>query len=157
MFQGQLIGIYVAARKRDELQSVDQVEAIAGRGLTGDRYFLQDGSFSKKDSPDREVTLVEIEAVEALAKEHDIVLQPGQVRRNLVTRGVPLNHLVDKEFHIGNVRLRGLRLCEPCTHLESLTCKGVREGLVHRGGLRAQVVRGGILHTGDVVKLGVAS
>jgi MOSC domain-containing protein YiiM len=152
MFQGKLIGIYVADRKRADLQRVEQVEAVAGHGLAGDRYFHQDGTFSRPESPDREVTLIESEAIEALARECAIPLEPGQARRNLVTRGVPLNHLVGREFSVGDVLLRGIRLCEPCTHLEKLTVNGVMQGLCHRGGLRAQVLRGGVLRTNAGVR-----
>src|SRR5262249_27253805 len=123
----------------------------AGRGLVGDRYFLKDGTFSAKDGPDREVTLIESEALEGLAREYEITLAAAQSRRNLVTRGVPLNHLVGRTFTIGPVTLRGIRLCEPCDHLESLTCKGIKAGLAHRGGLRAQVLVGGILETGAAI------
>ena len=152
MFQGRLEGIYIVERKTEELRSVAEVEAIAGRGLFGDRYFQQQGTFTKPDSPDREVTLIEIEALEALARETEITLRPGQARRNLVTRGVPLNHLVGREFMVGDVLLRGIRLCEPCGHLEKLTVGGVQCGLCHRGGLRAQVVKSGTLHAGDAIR-----
>jgi MOSC domain-containing protein YiiM len=151
MFQGELVGIFIGPKKREPLQAIAQVEAVAGRGLVGDRYFLQDGTFSKKDSPDREVTLVEIESIEAMNRESGIALDAAQVRRNLCTRGVPLNHLVDRDFTVGEVVLHGIRLCEPCSHLESLTCKGVQDGLHHRGGLRARVVKGGILRSGDKI------
>jgi MOSC domain-containing protein YiiM len=152
MFQGQLAAIYIGPRKRADLQRVEQVEAVPGSGLVGDRYGLQQGTFSKPNHPDREVTLIESEAIEALARECDLALEPGQARRNLVTRGVPLNHLVGQEFRVGEVLLRGIRLCEPCGHLESLTVKGVKDGLCHRGGLRAQVVQGGVLRIGDVIR-----
>jgi MOSC domain-containing protein YiiM len=151
MFHGQLIGIFITRRKGTELQPIERVEAIAGRGLVGDRYFLKEGTFSPKDGPDREVTLVEMEALEGLAHEYEITLQPAHARRNLLTRGVPLNHLVGKTFTVGGTTLRGIRLCEPCGHLEKLTCQGVQKGLIHRGGLRAQVVHGGILETGVAV------
>jgi len=151
MFQGQLLAIYVAAKKRADLQRVDEVEAVAGHGLHGDRYFQKEGTFSAKDGPDREVTLIEMEALEALARETEIELQPGQARRNLITRGVPLNHLVGMEFRVGAVTLRGIRLCEPCNHLEALTVSGVNQGLCHRGGLRAQIVEGGVLRAGDPI------
>ena len=78
-------------------------------------------------------------------------LEPGEARRNLVTRGVPLNHLVGREFRIGDVLLRGLRLCEPCEHLEALTVQGIKNALCHRGGLRAQIIQGGIMRTGDSI------
>src|SRR6516165_5197617 len=110
MFQGELIGIFIGERKGCDLQAVDAVDAVAGRGLMGDRYFLKDGTFSAKDGPDREVTLIEMEALEAIRREYDISLEPAQARRNLVTRGVPLNHLIGHDFAVGNVVLRGLRL-----------------------------------------------
>lgn len=152
MFHGQLINIFVAAHKGKDLTPIDQVEAVSGRGLVGDRYFLKEGTFSAKDGPDREVTLIEAEALEGLAREYEITLPPVQARRNLLTRGVPLNHLVGKTFKVGNVVLCGIRLCEPCGHLEKLTFKGVEKGLKHRGGLRAQIVAGGVLAVGaDIV------
>ncbi|MSQ96645.1 MAG: MOSC domain-containing protein [Gemmataceae bacterium] len=151
MFNGQLIGIYIAPHKAKDLQPIDKVEAVAGRGLVGDRYYLKDGTYSAQDGPDREVTLIEAEALEGLTREYEITLQPFQARRNLLTWGVPLNHLVGKTFNVGPVVLRGIRLCEPCGHLEKLTCKGVEKGLIHRGGLRAQVVTGGVLSVGAVI------
>jgi MOSC domain-containing protein YiiM len=152
MFEGTLIAIYVTGGKREDPQQVPEVQALAGQGLAGDRYCLQQGTFSKPGSPDREVTLIEIEAIEALSRETQIVLEPGKARRNLVTRGVPLNHLVGREFTVGQVLLRGLRLCEPCGHLESLTVKGIKDGLCHRGGLRSQILQGGVLRTGDSIR-----
>ena len=151
MFQGRLEGIYVAERKGENLRRVAEVEAVPGSGLAGDRYCRHEGTFSKRGSPDREVTLIEAEALEALARDAGLALAPGQARRNLVTRGVPLNHLVGKEFAVGAAVLRGLRLCEPCGHLEALTVKGVKEGLCHRGGLRAQILQGGVLRAGDPI------
>src|SRR6185436_8779100 len=74
MFQGQLIGIFLTGRKGQTLQPVDKVEAVAGRGLVGDRYFLKEGTYSEKDGPDREVTLIEAEALEGLAHEYEITL-----------------------------------------------------------------------------------
>lgn len=152
MFEGKLEGIYVAARKRDEPAHVAEVEAVAGKGLIGDRYGKQEGTFSKPGEPDREVTLIEAEALEALKAECDISLPPAQARRNLVTRGVPLNHLVGRHFKVGAVVLAGIRLCEPCKHLEGLTVTGVLKGLIHRGGLRARIVQGGVLRAGDTIR-----
>jgi MOSC domain-containing protein YiiM len=152
MFQGQLIGIFVSDKKCEELRSVEQAEAVPGRGIAGDRYERQEGTFSTKPGPDREVTLIEIEALDALQRESEITLKPAHARRNLLTRDVPLNHLVGREFTVGAVVLHGLRLCEPCGHLEGLTVLGVNKGLTHRGGLRARVVRGGVLRTGDLIR-----
>ena len=146
-FQGELAGIYTCAEKGATLHGVPSAEVVAGRGLVGDRYYCPDGIAD----PGKEMTLIESEALAALAAECEIHLEPSQSRRSLLTRGVPLNHLVDKEFQVGGVRLRGIRLCEPCTHLESLTIEGVRKGLIHRGGLRAQIVAGGAIRVGDQI------
>lgn len=134
--------------------SVKEARAISGKGLEGDRYFTQTGTYSKKPRPDREVTLIEVEAIEALAREYKIALEPGAARRNIVTRGVPLNHLVGREFRVGDVTLRGLRLCEPCAHLERLSHSGVGEALIHRGGLRAQILTDGLIRVGDSIHEG---
>jgi len=127
----------------------------AGRGVVGDRYYLKNSSARRKggrDGPHREVTLIEAEAVEAAAREYGIEFGPGAARRNLVTRGVPLNHLVGREFSVGTVRLRGILLCEPCLHMERLAGKpGIRKSLVHRGGLNAEILSSGTVRPGDAV------
>ena len=98
------------------------------------------------------MTLIEIEAIEGLKREYQVQLDPAQSRRNIVTRGVALNHLVEQEFRIGDVVLRGTRLCEPCAHMEKLTVKGATRGLVHRGGLRAEIISGGSIRVGDTIQ-----
>lgn len=128
--------------------SVAEVRAVAGKGLAGDRYFNQPG---KRLEGDREVTLIEMEAIENFEREYGVKFQPQESRRNIVTRGVPLNDLVGREFQIGETRLRGLRLCEPCTHLARLSGKTVIPGLVHRAGLRAQILSDGLIRVGDPV------
>ena len=147
----QLESIFIGPKIGEPMQSLNQVRAVPGKGLEGDRYYEQAGTFSKKPDPSREVTLIEIETLEALERDYGQRFDPGESRRNLVTRGVPLNHLVGKEFQVGSVKLRGMRLCEPCTHLEKLAQKGVRPGLVHRGGLRAQILTEGVLSVGDPI------
>jgi hypothetical protein len=124
MFQGRLLAIYLTPRRGADLRSVEQAEAVAGRGLVGDRYFLPEG----KNKPDVEVTLIEQEALQALAADYGLTLDAVRSRRNLLTEGAPLNHLVGKEFTAGAVVLRGLRLCEPCGHLEKLTMGGLIKG-----------------------------
>jgi len=133
------------------MEARGEVKATPGRGIEGDRYFEGTGTWSNHPGEGREITLVEMEAFEGLARERNIALKPGETRRNLVTRGVPLNHLVGKEFQVGNVRLMGIRLCEPCHYLEEMTTKGVVAGLIHRGGLRANVLTSGIIRVGDSV------
>ena len=133
------------------MTSVTSAQALVGRGLEGDRYFNKLGTYSNDPGSGRDVTLIEIEAIEALKRDYQIELEPGQTRRNITTRGVALNHLVNREFKIGDVTLRGTRLCDPCSHLEKLTRKGVMHGLIHRGGLRAEIIHGGTMRPGDPI------
>ncbi len=151
MWTGTVESIHIAAAALERMQSLDQARAIPGVGLEGDRYALRQGTFFKP-LPDFELTLIEGEAVEALRRDYDVDLDCGEIRRNLVTRGVPLNHLVGREFRIGEVRIRGIRLCEPCAHLQKLTGRpAIIKGLRHRGGLRAQILSPGIIRVGDTV------
>lgn len=133
------------------MKSVDEVRALPGRGLEGDRYFLRAGTYSPKEGVDREITLIETEALEALLRDYGVALEPAETRRNVATRGVPLNHLVGRVFRVGEATARGLRLCEPCSHMERLSGKRIRAGLVHRGGLRAQILTEGRIRVGDEV------
>ena len=151
MFEGKVSGIFIGPEKGKPMIGVTDVRAIAGRGLDGDRYFAKQGTFSQKDGPSREITLIEQEALDAVGRSYDVDVDPAETRRNILTEGVPLNHLVDKEFTVGEVRLRGLKLCEPCGHLEELTAKGVKKPLIHRGGLRAQILTDGTIRVGDRV------
>jgi MOSC domain-containing protein YiiM len=149
--KGSVISIHITPTGGAPMQSVAQVRASAGQGLEGDRYYNGSGTFSGQPGTGREVTLIEIEAIEALKRDHQVELSAGLTRRNLITSGVPLNHLVNRDFKIGEVTLRGTRLCEPCSHMEKLTRKGVMSGLIHRGGLRADIVIEGVIHVGDII------
>ena len=120
---------------------------LASKGIG---TLLKQGTFYKPE-PDFELTLIEAEAIDAIKTEYKVQIAPGELRRNLVTRGVPLNHLVGREFRIGDVLIRGIRLCEPCNHLEALTKQPVVKSLRHRGGLRAQILKAGTIHVGDTV------
>ena len=150
MWDGKVESIFIAHEAKAAMQAVAEVRAVPGSGLAGDRYFLKQGTFFKPE-PDFELTLIEAEALEAMKREYQIEVAPSESRRNVVTRGVPLNHLVGKEFQIGGVRIRGIRLCEPCSHLQKLTNREVIKGLRHRGGLRAQILNKGLLKAGDTV------
>jgi MOSC domain-containing protein YiiM len=153
MWQGELIAIHVASEATAPMRSVPEARAVPGRGLEGDRYFVGQGTYSARSGPHREVTLIELEALEAIQRESGIDLGLAAHRRNLVTRGVPLNHLVGREFYVGAVRLRGIKLCEPCLHMERLSGQpGACAALVHRGGLNAQVLNEGMLCVGDPVR-----
>ncbi len=150
MWKGTVDSIHIAPAAAAPTQAVDQAEAVPGSGLVGDRYFLKQGTFFKPE-PAFELTLIEDEAIEAAQREYQVKLAVGQARRNVVTRGVPLNHLVGREFMIGEVKIRGIRLCEPCSHLQTLTGVPVIKALRHRGGLRAQILTQGVIRVGDVV------
>jgi ADP-ribose pyrophosphatase YjhB (NUDIX family) len=133
------------------MENRNEVNAIAGKGIEGDRYFLGIGTYSSSPGVSRDITLIEIETIEALQRK-GILLSHGDARRNVVTRAVPLNHLVGRTFLIGEVLLRGTRLCEPCSYLETMTQKGVSKELIHRGGLRADILTDGTMRVGDAVK-----
>ena len=148
MSSGIVEAIYIATAATGPTKAVAAVSAIPRVGLEGDRYALKQGTFFKPE-PDFELTLIEAEAIEALRRDYAVDLAAGDARRNLVTRGVALNHLVGREFTIGSVRIRGIRLCEPCEHLQRLTSKPLIKGLRHRGGLRAQILSEGTIHAGD--------
>jgi MOSC domain-containing protein YiiM len=130
-----------------------EVRAIPGKGLEGDRYFSGVGTFSPQpQKPDFEITLVEQEKIEAFADESGLPFTSLHARRNIVTEGVALNDLVGREFWLGEVRLRGIRLCEPCTHLAKTSFPETLKGLVYKGGLRAQILSEGKIRVGDPVR-----
>ena len=148
MFEGKVVSINITPSAEAPMQTVEEVRAIPGRGLEGDRYFDNKG---REPEARRELTLIEAEAIEAMKRELDVDYALSD-SRNVVTRGVPLNHLVGKEFWVGKVKARGIMLCEPCAHLQKLTIKHVLPGLVHRGGLRAQILTEGTIRVGETIR-----
>jgi MOSC domain-containing protein YiiM len=146
-----VVSIHIAGAAAAPMAGVCEIRAVPGWGLEGDRYFNQVGTYSAVPEPGRQVTLIEMEAIEAAARETGVAFGPGDSRRNIVTRGVSLNGLLGREFRIGRVRLVGVDLCEPCAHMVQVSGKPVLGSLVHRGGLRADVLGGGIIHVGDPV------
>ena len=145
--------VLVSTSPSAPMTAVPEVRAVEGRGLEGDRYFHGKGTFSPAvHRPDHEVTLVESEQIAAFAAASGLPFDAAMARRNLVTEGVDLNALVGRSFQVGEVVLRGIRWCEPCSYLAKTTYPETLEGLVHRGGLRAQIVRGGMLRVGDSVR-----
>jgi MOSC domain-containing protein YiiM len=130
--------------------SRQSVRAVPGHGLEGDRYFSGAGTFSPNPGkPDYEVTLVQQEHIDAFAAQSGLPFTAHEARRNIVTRGVDLNALVGREFRIGSVMIRGIRLCEPCDYLAKATFPEVLQGLIHKGGLRAQILSEGEIRVGD--------
>ena len=133
--------IHLGEPESPRLRAVGSVRAVAGKGLEGDgRYFFEDGA-----EPGRALTLVEAENVEAVG------LAPGETRRQVTTRGVRLNDLVGKRFRVGEVECYGVELCEPCTHLQSLTRPGIIKELTHRAGINADILTDGTISVGDAV------
>lgn len=143
---GRVEGIYIAAEHGELPESVGSVRALAGRGLEGNRYFF-DGNAPSGTA----LTLIAAEAVEAMEREHGISIQPRESRRNVVTRGIDVNDLVGKRFRVGDVECRGVELCEPCRDLEKMTKPGIIKGLLHRGGLNADILSDGQISVGDAV------
>ena len=142
---GSVACLLVAPKAEAPLVRIERVQAVAGRGLEGDRYFAGAGTFS---GPGRgyQLTLVQAEALEAVG------LAWEDARRNIVTRGIDLNALVGRRFYVGSVECVGRRLAEPCAHLEKLTRPGLLRPLVHRAGLRADVLTGGVIEVNDEVR-----
>jgi MOSC domain-containing protein YiiM len=153
--RGQVEVIALAERATGPMRLVDQARALAGHGLEGDRYAAKAGTFTPRTgAPSRgyDLTLIEAEVLDALQLPEGRRLGYAEARRNLVTRGIDLNALVGRRFRVGEVECAGQRLCEPCAHLERFTTKGVLRGLIHRGGLRADVLTGGNIHIGTVIE-----
>jgi hypothetical protein len=146
---GVVEGLLVAPAAEGPLVRIASVAAVAGRGLEGDRYYDGRGSFSGTGRG-YELTLIEAEALDALVA-GGIEVSWEDARRNVVTRGIGLNALVGRRFLVGEVECVGRRLAEPCSHLQRLAPTGILKALVHRGGLRADILDGGTISVGDAV------
>ena len=143
--------IALASEAEGPMRAVSSAEAVEGRGLLGDRYERQAGTFSNPKESGYDLTLVEAEALEELSTK-GVELPSIEARRNIVVRGIRLDDLIGRRFRVGEVECFGQRRCEPCSHLERLTRPGVLRGLVHRGGLRADVLSVGTIRNGDSVE-----
>ena len=144
---GTIQHIFIAPRRGEPVVSLSSVEAIADCGLRGDRYT----DLTLRRSPDYQVTLIESENILAFAKAFTLPLELHEPRRNLVTVGIDLNDLCGKRFTLGGAQLEGLELCEPCATFANYTRPEVVRFFVQRGGLRARIIRGGIIRIGDIV------
>ena len=154
MPEGKVEFIHIAEAAGGTVKGLDSVRAVPGRGLEGDRYFAHSGTYSDTPGTGRDLTLIEGEQIEGIEREFGIKIGPGESRRNVTTRGISLNDLVDKQFKVGEVVVRGTRLCEPCAYMADLIGEpGALEALVHRGGLRCDIVKGGVIRRGDSVRL----
>lgn len=148
---GHVEHIHIAPAEGQPVQSVDEIKAVMGVGVVGDRYADHSGHWDDS-KVGRELTLVEAEALDMLARDHGIELQAGETRRNLTTRGVELNDLVGQTFRVGDVLMKGTDLCHPCQYLTDLVGKPILRPLAGRGGLRVQLLSSGVIRTGDPVE-----
>jgi hypothetical protein len=157
-WRGIVGGLHYAPRAMLPMLSVDVLDLEAGKGVVGDRYTLGTGHLVEivKElglTGERNVSMFEQETMEALARDHGIVLAPGAHRRNITTVGVPLNHLIGHRFRVGEVLLEGCKSAQPCKHLEDVVGQSVTHLLINRGGLHCRLLRSGRVHVGDVIEL----
>ena len=152
--RGKVEAIALAEHATGPMRAVTQVHALAGRGLDGDRYAAKAGTFTPDNDTGRgyDLTLIEAEILDALTLPDGGKIDYAEARRNVITSGIDLNALVGRRFRVGDAECLGQRLCEPCSHLERLTAKGVLRELIHRGGLRADVLTDGQISNGAVIE-----
>lgn len=151
MAAGTVTHLHLCPRAFLPMRSFEALTFIAGEGIDGDRYRNGTGFYSDRPEEGRQVTLFEIETLEALRRDYGITLAPEEHRRNVTTRGVPLNHLVGRRFRVGEVLLEATRLSTPCRHIEQITGQEVFTPLLHRSGLHARILAGGVVRLGDAV------
>jgi MOSC domain-containing protein YiiM len=151
-WQGRVAAIFVARQSMSEMVSVPQVRAFADRGLEGDRFFRDSWNAVKR--ADKAVSLIEDEVLQLAAEELGMDAIGVLTRRNIVTRGVPLVDLLGREFTVGGVLMRGMRLFEPCGHLVKVTkLPAIFKALEHRSGLKAAILSDGLIRVSDTLAL----
>jgi MOSC domain-containing protein YiiM len=151
--RGTVVSIHTAAEAGDAMVTSEEIRAVEGQGLEGDRYFRGVGSYSELPKPGREVTLIEHEALAAASAEAGVAIDPRDSRRNIVTRDIRLNDLIGREFWVGDVKMRAVELCEPCAYMAGLAGKPMLKSLVNRGGIRAAILTDGMIRVGDAVRI----
>jgi MOSC domain-containing protein YiiM len=151
MGQGRIIAIHVHGEAGATPRAIEVARLVAGKGIEGDVNFEAAEKDPSPKRADGALTLIETEAIEAAGRDCAVHLSAADSRRNVLTEGIALNHLVGKEFRVGTAVCHGVELCEPCGYLEKMTQKGVVQAFLHRGGLRARIVRDGVARPGDSV------
>lgn len=149
---GTIEGLHYVPRSFLPMRNAESLNLVAGTGVEGDRYSTESGFYSDRPEEGRQVTLFEAETLEALARDHQVTLLPGDHRRNVTTRGVALNHLVGRRFRIGEVVLEGTRLSTPCRHIEQITGLEIFDLLINRSGLHARILQGGRISLGQTIQ-----
>ncbi len=152
--EGKVVAIFIGPHRSEPVQKVPEVQAVAGGGLVGDRYF-QDGDIPEDQrEPKREVTIFSTEAIGRANLEAGIDVTPEDLRRNLFTEGIELDPLIGQRFAIGEVELEGVKTNAPCRHLQELANKKLLvKQLMHGGGIRARILRSGTIREGDSISL----
>lgn len=151
---GVVTHLHITPRAFLPMMTQEAIELVAGEGIVGDRYRIgtETGFYSEKPEEGRQVTLFEEEVLEAILRDYKLELLPEEHRRNVTTRGVPLNHLVGRRFHLGECLVEATRLSIPCRHIEEILSKLVFDPMVHRSGLNCKILRGGTLRVGDEIR-----
>jgi MOSC domain-containing protein YiiM len=143
--------LHIARSFGAPVEAVQEIEVVKEVGVVGDRHAVPAGEWNDSHVGE-ELTLVEAEELERLARDHDIHLRPGETRRTVTTRGIALNDLVGRRFKVGEVEAVAIELCEPCQHLTSLLGKPILRPLAHRAGIRVQLLNSGRIRVGDSVE-----
>ena len=149
---GSVVSLFTVDRRAAPMKKVEQFNALAGRGIEGDRYFLGTGTYSKSPQPGRQVTLIKSEVLESLKDKFEITVKPEESRRNVLTRGIEINDLIGAEFFVGPVRLRAHRITQPCLYLEKLLDQpGLYKELWDNGGISCEILSDGVIKEGDII------
>lgn len=148
-----VVGIFIAAEEASPVVSLDEVRAVPGKGLEGDRYYARASSDAGDHEPNEEITLIASEGLERAEKKDGLVLEPGEHRRNIVTQGIDLNSLVGAELTIAGVRIRAMELNPPCRYLAEMTGKPVVKSLIDDGGVRGEILTEGTIRVGDTIEV----
>jgi len=153
-FVGVVRFLHITPRAFLPMRAMPEITLIAGKGIEGDRYMIgrEEGFYSDRPEDGRQVTLFEIETLDALKRDAGIVLGPEEHRRNVTVEGVPLNHLVGRRFRLGETVLEATRLSIPCRHIEEITGKAIFDPLINRSGLNCRILAGGVVRIGDTVR-----
>ena len=149
---GNVVGLYTVDRRSAPMKKVEQLNALAGLGIEGDRYLLGTGTYSKNPQPGRQITLIQSEVLNWLKDKFEITVKPEESRRNVLTQGIEINELVGTEFFVGPVLLRAHRITQPCPYLEKLLDRpGLYQALWDKGGISCEILSDGIIKEGDMI------
>ena len=149
---GIVVALFTVDRRAAPMKKVEQLYALAGRGIEGDRYFLGTGTYSKSPEPGRQVTLIKSEVLESLKNKLEINVKPEESRRNILTQRIEINDLIGTEFYVGTVRLRAHRITQPCLYLEKLLDQpGLYKELWDNGGISCEILSDGVIKERDII------